>query len=167
MTENRIYKLNVRRLVLITLPTWLRRPLATALLYAGAQPLARLVHELRKFREDASYRMEHNGQVCKLRGVLNDTFDPKLRRINVEDEESAKASAGLPYMREVERWLTIPRRESGRAFILNRRGYGGISGQDFWVTVPFALRGEIDETRLTATVNRYKLASKRWTIKYD
>lgn len=163
----RTYKVNIKRLALLTLPTWLRRPIATALLYAGVSPLSRQLQELRTLREETSYRVKHNGQVCKLRGALNDAFDSKQRRIKVEDEESGLAAGSLVYLRNEERELPVPERSTGRAVIINGRGYGGVSGYDFWVTLPRALRGEADETRLRATVNRYKLASKRWTINYE
>lgn len=149
------------------MPTWLRRPIATALLYAGVSPLGRQLQDLRALRDETSYRVSHNGQVCKLRGVLNDAFDAKERRIKVEDEDSGNADGSLVYLRSEEREMPVPERSTGRAVILNGRGYGGVSGYDFWVTLPRALRGEVDETRLTATVNRYKLASKRWTINYE
>lgn len=157
----------MKRLALLALPTWLRRPIVMALLYAGVSPLGRQVHELRTLREETSYRVNHNGQVCKLRGVLNDAFDAKERRIKVEDEDSGGVTGSAVYQRSEERELPVPVRSAGRAVIINGRGYGGVSGYDFWVTLPRELRGDVDETRLTATVNRYKLASKRWTIKYE
>ena len=83
--EERIYNVNVRRLALLVLPTWLRRPLAGALIYAGVCPLGRLLGELRSYRRETGYRLSHNGQVCRLRGVLNDEFDPERRRIVIED----------------------------------------------------------------------------------
>lgn len=163
----RTYKVNIKRLALLTLPTWLRRPIVGALIYAGVTPLNRLLQELRTLREETSYRVNHNGQVCKLRGALNDVFDAKKRRIKVEDEDSGGTEGARVYLRSEERELPVPERSTGRAVIINGRGYGGVSGYDFWVTLPRALRGDIDETRLTATVNRYKLASKRWTINYE
>lgn len=164
---SRIYRTNIKRLALLTLPTWLRRPIATALLYAGVAPLARQLRDVRDLREATSYRLSHNGQVCKLRGALNDAFDAKERRIKVEDEESGRTDGSVVYLRSEERELPVSARGTGRAVIINGRGYGGASGYDFWVTLPRALRGEVDETRLTATVNRYKPASKRWTINYE
>lgn len=165
---SRIYETDIKRLALLTLPTWLRRPVAAALLYAGVAPLGRLVQELRVLREETGYRIRHNGQVCKLRGALNDVFDAQERRIRVEDEASVDGPDGtMVYWRSEERELPVPERRTGGAVRVNGRGYGGVSGYDFWVTVPLALRGVIDETRLRATVNGYKLASKRWTIKYE
>lgn len=163
----RTYKVNIKRLALLTLPTWLRRPVAGALIFAGVTPLGRMLQELRTLREETSYRINHNGQVCKLRGALNDAFDARERRIRVEDEESGGGEGWRVYRRSEERAVAAPGRGTGRAVIMNGRGYGGASGYDFWVTLPRALRGEIEETRLRATVDRYKLASKRWTINYE
>ena len=161
-----MYKVNIKRLGLLTLPTWLRRPLVGALVYAGVQPLCRLLHELRAYRSATSYRLRHNGQVCKLRGVLNDEFDPALRRIEIEDSDSARnREAAAVWLREMGRWVMVPRRGAGAASI-HREGFNGPGDYDFWVTVPEELRGAGTETRLRAIVNMYKLAGKRYAVNY-
>ena len=163
---DRIYNVNIKRLALLTLPTWLRKPLVGALVYAGVQPLCRLLHELRTYRDSTRYRLRHNGQVCKLRGVLNDVFDPELRRIVIEDGESTDSmGVSAIWRREAGRWMMVPRRDAG-AVAIYREGFGGTGGYDFWVTVPEALRAAGTETRLRAIVNMYKLASKRYAINY-
>lgn len=160
------YNVNIKRLALLTLPTWLRRPLAGALIYAGVAPLCRLAQEARKYRSTTCYRLRHNGQVCKLRGALNDEFDPELRRIAIVDRESgAMIEASIIYRREAERWEMLPRRGEGAALI-HREGFSGTSGYDFWVNVPEELQADCVETRMRAIVNTYKLASKRYTINY-
>lgn len=163
---DRIYNVNMKRLALLTLPTWLRRPLAGALIYAGVAPLGRLLQELRSYRRTTSYRLKHNGQVCKLRGALNDEFDPELRRIKIEDSDGAESGeTSRVWLREMERWTMLPRRGSG-ATSIHQDGFGGTSGYDFRVRVPAELRTAETETRLRALVNMYKLASKRYTINY-
>lgn len=163
---DRIYKVNIKRLALLTLPTWLRRPLCGALVYAGVQPLCRLLAELRNFRQGTRYRLEHNGQVCKLRGVLNDEFDPEERRIEITEGEEADSGVGVRiWRRELGRWLPLPRRGAGAARIY-REGYGGTGGYDFWVRVPAGLLTGGKETRLRAITNMYKLAAKRYAISY-
>ena len=158
--------MNIKRLALLTLPTWLRRPLAGALIYAGVGPLGRLLQELRTYRNATSYRLRHNGQVCKLRGALNDEFDPEQRRIKIEDSDSAEnGEAATVWQRETGRWVMVPRRGNG-AVSINREGFGGTSGYDFWVIVPADLRDAGREVRLRALVNMYKLASKRYAINY-
>lgn len=160
------FNVNIKRLALLVLPTWLRRPLVGALIYAGVTPLGRLAQELREYRNTTRYRLRHNGQVCKLRGVLNDEFDPALRRITVEDRDSATMiEASIIYRREVARWVMVPCRGFGAA-IIHREGFSGTSGYDFWVNVPDELRTAGIETRMRAIINTYKLASKRYTINY-
>lgn len=154
----------MKRLALLTLPTWLRRPVASALVYAGVAPLGRVLNELRSFRVATRYRLRHNGQVCKLRGVLNDEFDPELRRISVEDYTEAEDVTRI-WVREVDRLVALPRRGDG-AVRVAQTGFGGTGGYDFMVTVPEELRDGATETRLRAIVNMYKLASKRYAINY-
>lgn len=160
------YNVNIKRLALLTLPTWLRRPLCGALIYAGVSPLGRLLQELRAFRRTTHYRLSHNGQVCKLRGVLNDEFDPGFRRIEIEDRESSgEREASRIWRRETGRWVMLPRRGSG-AVSIHREGFSGTSGYDFWVTVPGDIMTTEKETRLRAIVNMYKLAAKRYAVNY-
>ena len=157
-----VYKVNIKKLALLTLPTWLRKPLLSALIYAGVSPLSRLVHDLRKFRTSTNYRLQHNGQVCKLRGALNDEFDPEGRRIYIEDHDStSRVELSDIYLRSEKKWVMVPQRGTG-SVIINSRGFAGTSGIDFWIYVPSELSNEL--TRMKAFVNSYKLASKRFTI---
>ena len=66
----------------------------------------------------------------------------------------------------MQRAVRLPARGSGRMVVLNRRGYGGVSGYDFWVNIPVALLDEIDTDRVRAVVDSYKLASKRYQINF-
>ena len=163
---NGIFNVNIKRLALLTLPSWLRRPLVGALIYAGVTPLGRMLQELRAYRNATNYRLSHNGQVCKLRGALNDEFDPELRRIEIEDRDSMESrEASTAWRRETGRWVMVPQ-SGGGAVSIHREGFSGTSGYDFWVTVPEDLRDGETETRLRAIVNMYKLASKRYAINY-
>lgn len=161
-----IFTVNIKRLALLTLPSWLRRPLAGALIYAGVSPLGRLLQELRAYRSATSYRLRHNGQVCKLCGALNDEFDPGLRRIEIEDSDSVgNREAAAVWLRDMDRWVMVPRRGAG-AVSIHREGFNGTSGYDFWVTVPEELWTAETETRLRAILNMYKLAGKRYAINH-
>lgn len=158
------YDVNFKRLALLLLPTFLRRPLMASLTYAAVTPLNYIHTRFLEFRKDAAYRLNHNGQVCYLRAVLNDTFDPELRRITVTDT-AQNVGILLVFRRDEDRAILVPRRNSESVVLVNRRGFGGVSGYDFVVNIPLALRG-IDDARLTAVVNTYKLASKRFAISY-
>ena len=145
-----VYDVKIKRLALLLLPTALRKPLVAAFMQSAVQGCSVLHGEFMRWRDDKDYRLWHNGQVCHLRAVLNDTFDQTERRITVDDEDSGGLRGARLFTRDI-----------------NRRGYGGVSGFDFWVSVPYALMGKIDETRLAAVVSTYKLASKRWSINYN
>lgn len=157
-----MFNVNIKRLALLVLPTWLRRPLAGALIYAGVSPLGRLAQDLRKYRITTRYRLRHNGQVCKLRGALNDEFDPEERRIYIEDHDStSRVELSTIYLRSEKKWVMVPQRGTG-SVIINSRGFAGTSGIDFWIYAPSELSNVL--TRMKAFVNSYKLASKRFTI---
>lgn len=159
------YDVNIKRFVLQLLPTFLRRPLLAAFAYAAVTPLNRLQMRFSMFREDANYRLTHNGQVCYLRAALNDMFDPIERRIGISEAPDGSNSA-VVYKREENRGPLLPMRGQPGGIRINRRGYGGASGYDFWINIPYALRGEVSPDRLKALVNAYKLASKQFEINY-
>ena len=162
-----VYDVKIKRLALLLLPTFLRKPLMAAFAQSMVQGVNVVHGDFAWWRDDRNYRLEHNGQVCHLRAVLNDTFDQVERRIRVEDEESGAMQGSRVFVREAGRQVLLFLREENNPLVINRRGFGGASGLDFWVTVPRSLRGTIDEIRLSAVVNTYKLAGKRWTINYD
>lgn len=159
------YEVNIKRLSLLLLPTFWRRPILATLAYAMVSPLGYLHTCFVLFRRDTVYRLTHNGQVCYLRAVLNDQFDPIERRITIT-EDAASAGVLMLHKREEEQAFLLPTRETGRAFIINRRGFGGINGFDFWVNIPISLYDTVDVARLRAIVSTYKLASKRFSVNY-
>ena len=159
------YDVNFKRLALLLLPTFLRRPLLGAVVYAAVSPLQGLHTRFVLWMRNTNYRIQHNGQVCHLRAVLNDRFDPIERRITITEDAENVGHIVLPH-RDSGDGLRLPARGSGRVVILNRRGYGGVNGNDFWVNLPVALYGKADAEQVKAVVNTYKLASKRFSINY-
>lgn len=165
MTTSKLYDVNFKRLALLLLPTFRRRPLTAAVAYAAVSPLQRLHTRFVLWKRDTDYRLRHNGQVCYLRGLLNDLFDPIDRRITVTDN-AENVGYIILHHRDTDQSVRFPARGSGRAVILNRRGYGGVNGYDFWVNLPVALYGKVDLAQVTGVVNTYKLASKRFSINF-
>lgn len=159
------YDVNFKRLALLLLPTFWRKPLIAAVTYAAVLPLNYLHTRFVLFQRSTDYRITHNGQVCRLRAVLNDQFDPVERRIDItEDVESI----GPLILRErsEERAVLVSMRESGDGIIVSRRGFEGANAYDFWVNIPLSLSDKVDTVRLRAIVDQYKLASKRFSILY-
>ena len=85
MATSNLYDVNFKRLALLLLPTFRRRPLTAAVAYAAVSPLQYLHTQFILWKQNTDYRLRHNGQVCYLRGLLNDLFDPIDRRITVTD----------------------------------------------------------------------------------
>lgn len=159
-----IYRLSMRRLVVLLLPIWLRVPSVVAILQAATAPLQRHLRELRDCRNTTTYRLTHNGQTCKLRGMLNDEFDREMRRIVVRDAEADASLAVRVFLRTEQRPKFTNSRQVEINTILNRRGYTGSTGTDFVIEIPAEVLKAIDVKRLAAMVNSYKLAGRRWKI---
>ena len=152
------YNINFRSLALLLLPTFLRKPCLAALAVAAVAPLSELHARFMRYRSDVAWRLGHNGQVCYLRGALNDLFDPALRRITVTDTLLSHGLTLVPERRTGEP-LLLPVRGSEEALLVGRRGFV-LGGFDFVVSIPPG----VDVTRVSASVNQFKLASKRFQI---
>lgn len=159
------YDVNFRRLALLLLPTFWRRPLFGAFAFALVTPVSHLHVRFMQYRQRTGYRLWHNGQVCYLRAVLNDEFDPELRRITLFDSD--KTDFGTVVCRRVARRpLKLPLRADSAGVKIYRRGFTGAGAVDFIVGIPAALRGNIDESRLSGVVDTYRLASMRYAVLY-
>ena len=149
--------LNIDKLVVLLLPTFLRKPKLVAWLRTLATPLHKLLYDFQQARTADLYNLAHNSQGCYLLKALNDEFDPQQRRIRIEDG------------RQNERLYIYPRSANkplflGKVFLYQRGDYidGGV---DFIVVLPQGF--EYDKYKLEALVNFYKLAGKRWEINHN
>lgn len=159
------YDVNFRRLALLLLPTFWRRPLFGAFAFALVTPVSHLHVRFMQYRQRTGYRLRHNGQVCYLRAVLNDEFDPELRRITLSDSDKSDFGTAV-YRRVARRPLKLPLRADSAGVKIYRRGFTGAGAVDFIVGIPAALRGNIDESRLSGVVDTYRLASMRYAVLY-
>jgi hypothetical protein len=150
---SKLYETNIKKAAVLLLPSFLRKPAIVAFVQAIVAPVAALKVDFLAFRRDITFRIEHNGQVCRLRGALNDLYDPVERRIIIAD--------GMKM-----RWATVYWRDTSPQFylpdIVGRRGFG-LADYDFVVQVPAELLPG-KEAQLRATVNAFKLASKTYII---
>jgi len=158
-----IYNINFKKLVLMLLPTFLRKPIISALAQTMVEPVIGLKFIFDEYRKDVNYRLYHNGQVCYLRAVLNDYFDPVQRRITITDADNDK-DLSLIFLRSENKFLMVPKRQYNNAIILNRRGFSGTTGYDFTVNIPAELMPQ--NNRIAAITSMYKLTSKRYSINY-
>lgn len=160
------YDIDYRKLAISLMPTVLRKGILTAFILLLVKPLQTIAKTFDDYRSRTDYRLAHNCQVCYLRALLNDTFDPFERRIMITDVDAVMSL--VLYKRITNRHQIAPVRSSQSALKLGRRGYGGLNGYDFAISIPAALVSDpiYSEARLRALVDTYKLASKRYTITY-
>lgn len=153
-----IYDVDIKRLIKLLLPMRWRNAGLLALIGALVEPIAGLPAELKNYKAKQEYRMSYNGQVCRLRGLLNDEFDAEERRITVTDAKGDDAN----------RYLFVYARGEGQNVLLpqmvRERHSPSLDMWDFEVNVPIAIKG--NEVRIKAIINEYKLASKRYKINY-
>lgn len=161
--SSRIYEIAYKKLVLMLLPTMMRKPLLVSMANAMVSPVVSLYRQFMQYHEEVNYRLYHNGQICYLRAVLNDAFDPTRRGITVTDGD-VSGTAVFVYQRTENKFKIVKRRGEG-IILISRRGFSGTTGFDFMVNVPQDLKG-LDESRFKAITNSYKLASKRYAINY-
>ncbi|MGZ9736812.1 hypothetical protein [Flavobacterium sp. GNP002] len=79
------YDINWRVFTINLLPTFLRNLIVVNFVQALIAPVETLYDKWFNFRVDNVYKLNNTGQVCFLRGTLNDKFDPVQRRIYISD----------------------------------------------------------------------------------
>ena len=134
----RIFELNLRRLVILLLPTFLRKSRLVAWMQILIAPLEQLQYDFGLKR-------------------LNDTFDQVLRRIRIEDMIHFNA---LYIYTEPENQPVYLEEK-----YLYTSGEMQVSGVNFSVHIPNELRTR--EVEIKALIETYKIASKRYIIIYE
>lgn len=150
------YSIDYNRLVCLLLPTFLRKAKLVAMLQAFLKPLDGLHYIWILFREANIYKLEKTGQICYLRGALNDTFDPDFRRIYI-DGSGGDAEKTFIYNPAENQTKYL-----GTLYIRTALEFAD-NGADFLVYMPSSIVAtQIFE--LEALIDFYKLAGKRYLI---
>ena len=138
-----------------------------ALVQALVTPLETLQRDNNRYRNDTEERLRRSGQVCRLRALLNDHFDPVGRDIYITDAQPADTDAKTIFLRDEQRPIQLPLRNNGAALI-GRRGLAGMTAIDFEVHLPAWMEQKKDYDtlvqRISALTRQYRLAGKRFTI---
>lgn len=145
---------NWRRLAILLTPTFLRGKLMTAWLELIVDGIDSIHYDWLQFRSDNLYKLAHNSQICYLRKALNDRFDPSLRRIEISSGNAFTRQYIYTDAEQKPKWL-------GTMYLHGDEDYED-TGVDFIVKVPTDLVFSI--YAMTALVDYYKLASKRYKI---
>lgn len=148
------YNLDINKLTALLTPTFLRKERFLAWLRVLHFPLIEIVDKFNFNRVDNLYNLAHNGQVCYLRGALNDRFDPSQRRIKITDGNRYKREYIYTDGEQKPRYL-------GTIYLRDDADYGD-TGVDFIVEIPQGLN--YNQFEMKYLIDFYKLASKRYKI---
>lgn len=157
------FKIDYNRLVVLLLPTFLRRPVLFGFLRAAVWPLEQLYNKFRIARGEHNYRLTHNGQVCYLRACLNDHFKSNMGVFDIISVE--REGEWLFAVTETGERVPITISEDNiseteNVPIVYNELMLNTEQNEFIVSVP----ADIYDTALEevkALVNQYKLISKR------
>jgi hypothetical protein len=145
------YKIDFDRLVLLLLPSFLRKPGLFGYIKALVSPVASLHYKWEQMRTANLLTLSYNGQRCYLRRVLNDRYDPDLRRIYIDEVPELSGNyiytpaENLDYYLDTM-WLDLDYTEAGELV-------------DFVVYVPNDILNT-KKNEIVVTLKFYKLAGK-------
>ncbi|CAA0260776.1 hypothetical protein R8G64_13105 [Tenacibaculum maritimum] len=161
------FNVNFNRLIGLLTPVILRKPKMISWLQVLVSPIASLHYKFQQKRELDLYKLAHNGQVCYLRKVLNDAFDPSKRRIEITD--GSRFTPQYIYTEAEEKPTYL-----GEMYLRDESVYED-TGVDFIVLLPFEIWEEhktkirVGEYRfydIERIIDFYRLASKRYKIEF-
>lgn len=149
------YKVDFDKLILLLLPTFLRKPVLFWYVRALIAPIASLQYKWSRMRHENLTKLSYNSQRCYLRKALNDKYDPELRRITIDGTLDTTQDYIYTPAENLDVYL-------GVMYLEQDFNYSN-STVDFLVNVPGQLLNDkINE--ITATINFYKLAGKSYKL---
>lgn len=151
------YTIDYKRFVVLFLPVALRKPRVITWCQTLIAPLINVYDSWRIYRDGNLYNLAHNGQVCHLRKVLNDTFDIADRRIKIIDGNQFNRLYIYTPAEKKAKYLGVMRLRPASDY--------ADTGLDFIVLVPRKLL--FNETDMRAMIDFYRLASKKYDIYYE
>lgn len=158
------YNIDWNILALDQIPIALRKPSVSAFAQIVLKPLNSLYYKWYNWRIDNLYKLEHTGQICYLRGSLNDKFDPVERRIYIGNGLLYDTQYIFTEAEELEVWLDTDDEEE--TIWLRTESETSDTGLDFIVYVPEAIYNtQLDG--LKAHINFYRAGGKRYSIFID
>jgi hypothetical protein len=158
------YKIDWNILALDNTPTMLRKPAFAAFAQILLKPLNSLYYKWCHWRIDNIYKLEHTGQVCSLRGSLNDKFDPIERRIYITDGNRYETT--YIYTEAEAQDVFVNTENEDPTIWLRTEAETADTGLDFIVWVP-ELLFNTQIYGLKAHIEFYKAGGKRYNIFID
>jgi hypothetical protein len=151
--------LNFNRLLLLLLPTFLRKEVTKSFLSAIAVALQHCKTDIDTFFRDINYHVRVTPQTFSLEKMLNDKCDRRFRRIRIEHPApeppfyfTTNESGVMEYFGSDEE----------PQYFMGKSDYS----YDFGVYVPRELRSPDMDNIITALLNKYKIITKSFLIFY-
>ncbi len=169
MRYSNIYNIDFGNLANLLTPPFLRKVKLIDWLIVLLKPLEEVNVSFKSFRNDAIYQVTHNGQVFSLQKVLNDAYDNTERRIRIVD--SFVVDPLYIYPEDDERPVYVYPEGQEPPYVYDDVVFEEID-VDFIVLLPSDFRPSNDEDRrileiqIRSLINYYKLASKRYVLKW-
>ncbi len=148
------------KLVRVLLPPRLRNVKHVAWLQALTNPVNYLYQQFRRNRDTNLYRLSITPQVVYMEKLLNDRYDIAGRRISIKD--AVVSTAQNIYQEQELKPVYIYLEEEIKPVHLFTDAEIGSGSADFFVLVPADLN--YNENEMTALIDNYKLAGKRYKI---
>lgn len=167
MNYSNIYNINFRKLGDLLTPPFLRKAALIDWIECLLKPLEEVNVNFKIFRKASIYKVTHNGQVVYLQKVLNDYFDKEERRIYIKDVFYRNPLYIYPETDEKPVYIY----DNEPVYVYDDNDFN-LPDYEFVVYIPIALKpvNDIDiiniEIQIKSLVNYYKLASKRYLIKW-
>lgn len=155
--------INYRKLAVVLLPTFLRRPTIISLLHAWMTPIQAAHDRLQAKREEHLYELHHTSQTCHIKAALNREFGISDYADGFEIEDiNADGNWKMVYSEAVmdeNNQFTNPTMVYDTGEILPPT-------EAFTVKVPdYHEKTAYDLARVDNIVNRYRLASRTFNKK--
>lgn len=139
----------------------LRGPNMLAFLNAALKPARTQLSAFYAFFDAVEYELTFTGQVIYLEHVLNNEFDPTLRRIYITDSDQLNDTYLFNVVEGNETTYAFNASESADPLYLTNQSET-VAQADFAVNVPIGL--VYDLPSMLFYINKYRIAPKRFII---
>ncbi len=158
-----LFQIDHKKLVVLLLPTIMRKPLVILLLQCATVSVRAKHNEMLRIRDDNLYQVHHTGQVCHLRKVLNEAFPSRSTDFIIDDSNVtsewiyALSEQDFPYDQ-----LKVEDENSSTQVEVWSEDYILVETTPFMVSCPPEIYSDGDSMNVVRhLVNTYKLVSKR------
>lgn len=164
------YILDWNRLVGILLPTSLRGAKMISWLNALFSPVKTLHSQFLIFKSETIYKIEHTPQVYSIEKVLNDEFDPDLKRIFIEDGEYFEQL--YVFSPQEQQPIYVFEQSENQPVYVYAQNDPEATSVDFNVVLPLTFQNAFavdtnERNKLEALINFYRLPDKTYKIIFE